>query len=124
MGVNYVSPNDVADAAMIVRLNRKKHRNTIHQITGLGRITDADVSKLLTEHYGTDIEHIELGYHDYTNDVKERGLPDWLVRDSAAFEKTKASGVDELVSSYTDDVEKWTGKKPILSRTISPTRNA
>jgi hypothetical protein len=32
MGVNYVSPNDVADAVMFVLLNRKKHRNTIYQI--------------------------------------------------------------------------------------------
>jgi hypothetical protein len=56
--------------------------------------------RLLTEHYGTGIEHIELGYHDYKNG----GLPDWLVRDSAAF------GVDELASSYTDDFDKLTGK--------------
>jgi NAD(P)H dehydrogenase (quinone) len=112
MGVNYVSPNDVADAAMVVLLDRKKHRNTIYQITGPGPTTDADVAKLLTEHYATEIEHIELGYHDYKNDVVKRGLPDWLVRDSAAFEKMKASGVDELVSSYTDDFEKLTLKKP------------
>jgi NAD(P)H dehydrogenase (quinone) len=106
MGVNYVSPNDVADAAMVVLLDRKKHRNTIYQITGPGPTFDADVAKLLTEHYGTEIEHIELGYHDYEDDVVERGLPDWLVRDSAAF------GVDERASSYTDDFEKLTGKKP------------
>jgi hypothetical protein len=48
------------------------------------------------------IEHIEL---DKT-DVVERGLPDWLFRDSAAF------GVDELASSYTDDFDKSIGKKP------------
>jgi NAD(P)H dehydrogenase (quinone) len=112
MGVNYVSPNDVADAAMVVLLDRKKHRNTIYQITGPGPTTDADVARLLTEHYATPIEHIELGYHDYKKDVVERGLPDWLVRDSAAFEKMKASGVDELASSYTDDLKKLTGKKP------------
>jgi NAD(P)H dehydrogenase (quinone) len=106
MGVNYVSPNDVADAAMVVLLNLKKHRNAIYQITGPGPTIDADVSKLLREHYGTDIEHIELGYQDCDNDVQEQGLSDWLVRDSAAF------GVDELASSHTDDFEKLTGKKP------------
>jgi hypothetical protein len=54
----------------------------------------------------TDIEHIELGYHDYKNEVVEPGLPEWLVRDSAAF------GVDELASSYTDSFDKLTGKTP------------
>ncbi len=65
---------------------------------------DANAAKLHTEHYGY-IEHIELGYHDY-NDVMERGLPDWLVRDSAAYEKMKASGVHELTSSKTVDLDK------------------
>jgi nucleoside-diphosphate-sugar epimerase len=66
MGVNYVSPNDVADAAMVVLLDRKKHRNTIYEITGRGPTIDADLAKMLTEHYGTDIEHIELGYRTTT----------------------------------------------------------
>ena len=112
MGVNYVISNDVVDAVMVVFSDRKKRRNTIYQITGPGPTTDAEVAKLLTEHYAADIEHMESGYHDYKNDVVERGLPDWLVRDSAAFEKMKASGVDELASSYTDDLKKLTGKKP------------
>jgi hypothetical protein len=112
MGINYVSPNDVADATMVVLLDRKKHKNTIYQITGPGPTTDADVAKLLTEHYGTVIVHIGLGYRDYKNGVKGRGLPDWLVRDSAAFEKMKASGVDELDSLYTDVSEKLTGMTP------------
>lgn len=55
---------------------------------------------------------MELGYHDFKKDVKARGLPDWLVRDSAEFEKMKASGVDELTSSYSPDLEKIIGKKP------------
>jgi NAD(P)H dehydrogenase (quinone) len=81
MGVNYISPNDVADAAMVIILDRKKHRNSIYEITGPGPTTDAQVAKLLTEHYGEEIEHIQLGYHDYKRNDKERGLPDWLSRD-------------------------------------------
>jgi hypothetical protein len=52
MKVNYVRFNDVADAAMVVLFDRKKHRNTIDQITGPGPTTDADLAKSLTEHYG------------------------------------------------------------------------
>jgi hypothetical protein len=59
---------------MVVLLNRKEHRNTAYQISRSG--IDTNVAKLLTEHYGTDIEHIELGYHEYKNDVVEPGLPD------------------------------------------------
>lgn len=112
MGVNYVSPNDIADAAVVVLLNQKPHRNKVYNLTGAAPVTDAQVAKLLTKHYGTKIQHVELGYHDYEADVKNRGLPEWLVRDSAAFERMKAAGIDEDMSSYTKDLEKITGKKP------------
>jgi hypothetical protein len=118
MGVNYVSPNDVADATMVVLLDRKYHCNTIYQITGAGPTVDNDVVKLLSKQYGTAIEHMELGYHDYKDDAVKHSLPDWLVRDSAAF------GVDELASSYIDDLEKLTGKKPETFKIISVTGNA
>jgi uncharacterized protein YbjT (DUF2867 family) len=112
MGVNYVSPNDVADVSVVVLLNQKGHRNKVYNLTGPGPLFDKDVAKLLSKLYGTEIEHISLGYHDYKKAVKARGLPDWLVKDSAALEKMKATGIDELNSSYTNDVEKIIGKKP------------
>jgi uncharacterized protein YbjT (DUF2867 family) len=112
MGVNYVSPNDVADAALVVLLNQKPYRNKVYNLTGPGPITDAEVCQLLSKHYGTEIEHVQLGYHEYKKDVKKRGLPDWLVRDSAAFERMKASGVDEYKGSYTKDLETIIGKQP------------
>jgi NAD(P)H dehydrogenase (quinone) len=112
MGVDYVSPNDVADAAVVVILNQKPHRNKVYNLTGPGPITDAQVAKLLTKHYGTEIEHVELGYHAYKEDARKRGLPEWQIKDAAAFERMKASGIDELSASYTKDVETITGTKP------------
>lgn len=112
MGVNYISPNDVADAALVVLLNRKDHRNKTYNLTGPGPTFDKDVAKLLSKAYGTEIDFISLGYHDYKKDVMARGLPQWLVRDSASFEKMKASGIDELKSSYTHDLVKLIGKTP------------
>lgn len=112
MGVNYVSPNDVADAAVVVLLHPKPYRNKTFNLTGPGPTRDDQVAKLLSEHYGTPIEHVELGYHDYAKSVKKRGLPDWQVKDSAAFEKMKAFGLDERPSAYTKDLEKIIGKKP------------
>jgi uncharacterized protein YbjT (DUF2867 family) len=112
MGVSYVSPNDVVDAAVVVLLNQKPHRNKVYNMTGAKPIRDSDVAKLLTEAFGTEIKHIQLGYHEYAKMVKETGLPDWQVRDSAALERIKASGIDEDHNSYTRDLEQITGKHP------------
>jgi uncharacterized protein YbjT (DUF2867 family) len=112
MGVNYVSPNDVADAAVVTIMNRKQHKNKVYNLTGAKPVKDSDVAALLTKHYGTPIQHIELGYHDYKKSVQERGLPRWLVRDSAEFERMKASGIDENGFCYTKDLEKLIGKAP------------
>jgi uncharacterized protein YbjT (DUF2867 family) len=112
MGVNYVSPNDIADAAVVVLLNQTAHRNKVYNLTGPGPIYDSDVAKLLSKAYATEIQHIELGYHDYKKNIKSLGLPEWLVKDAAEMEKMKASGIDEFVSSYTNDIEKIIGKKP------------
>jgi hypothetical protein len=55
---------------------------------------------------------VQLGYHEYAADIKRRGLPDWLVKDSAELERIKASGIDEQASSYTKDLEKLIGRQP------------
>lgn len=112
MGVNYVSPNDVADAAVVVILNEEPHRNQVYNLTGPGPITDAQVAQLLSQQYGTHIEYTPLGLNDYIAALKKRGLPAWQVKDCAAFEEIKASGVHELPTSYTQDLTNITGKKP------------
>lgn len=112
MGVNYVSPNDVAKAALVVFSDLKSHRNRTYNLTGPRPITDGQVCRLLSSKYGTPIQHVALGYHEYKRDVTNRGLPDWLVKDSAEFERMKASGIDELSTSYTRDLEKIIGSPP------------
>jgi uncharacterized protein YbjT (DUF2867 family) len=110
MGVDYVSPNDVADAVMVVLADNKKHRNKVYNLTARP-ITDRAVAKQLSIIYGTEIKHVELGYHDYVEDLKTRGIPSWLAKDSAAFEKMKASGIDEDPNTYSKDLETLIGKK-------------
>jgi hypothetical protein len=65
-----------------------------------------------------------MGYHDYEEDVKKRGLPEWLVKDSAALEKMKATGIDELPSSFTKDLEKLIGRKPETFREYITNKSA
>lgn len=112
MGVNYVSPNDVADAAVVVLLNQKPFRNKVYNLTGPGPIKDADVVKLLSKHYGTKIEHIQLGYHEYKKDVESRGIPQYMAKDAAMMERMKAMGIDENPDSYTKDLETIIGRPP------------
>ena len=112
MGVNYVSPNDVADAAVVVLLNQKPYRNKIFNLTGPAPIKDSEVVKLLSKHYGTEIKHVELGYHEYKKDVEDRGIPDWMARDAAAMERMKSTGIDENRDSYTNDLEMLIGRPP------------
>ena len=114
MGVNYVSPNDVADAAVAVILQsqQKQHANQSYLLTGPGPTKDSEVAKLLTDCFGCPIEHIQLGYHDYVAHIKKQGLPAWQIKDCAAFERMKAKGYDELPICYTKDLQRLTGKKP------------
>ena len=112
MGVNYVSPNDVADAAVVVILNQKPHRNKTYNLTGPGPVRDSEIVALLSKRYGEPIKHVQLGYHEYKEDVKKRGLPAWMVRDAATMERMKAHGLDELKSSYTKDYFEITGHQP------------
>lgn len=125
MGVNYISPNDVADASLAALLDRKRHRNKIYNLSGpRPPITDADVAALLTEFYGTEITHVQLGYHDYAKHIKKLGVPEWIVKDSAELERIKASGIDEQSSSYTKDLEKLIGRPPESFRHYLRNRNA
>lgn len=112
MGVNYVSPNDVADAAVVVLLNQKPYRNKVYNLTGPGPTTDRHLVQVLSKRYGVPIQHVELGYHEYKATVEKRGLPHFMARDAAAFERMKAMGVDEDPNSYTNDLKSIIGKDP------------
>lgn len=112
LGVDYVSPNDVCDAAMVVLLNLKAHRNKVYNLTASAPITDRQVAKILSEAYKTPIQHVELGYHDYVAHLKKQHIPSWLSKDSAAFEKMKATGIDENGHNYYKDLENLIGRKP------------
>ena len=56
------------------------------------------------------IQHVQLGYHEYHKDVLRRGIPEWMGRDAAQMERMKATGIDEHRDSYTKDLERLIGK--------------
>ena len=112
MGVNCVSPNDVADAAAMVILRPHLHANKVYNLTGPGPTQDSLVTKLLSEtsmHMTTadgeseppkpaiEIECMPLRCHECVEHCKHVcKLPIWQVKDSAEFEQMKAMGFDEL----------------------------
>ena len=51
-----VSPNDVADAAVVVLLNQKPYRNKVFNLTGPGPIKDSEIVAALSKRYGMEIE--------------------------------------------------------------------
>jgi uncharacterized protein YbjT (DUF2867 family) len=98
-GVNYVSPNDVADIAVRAILDRKTHRREGYTLTGPSPITDLDVATLLSAHLKTDITYIEQPLTSFT-------------KTSAALEAIKASGIEEDNKFLKGDFERLTGRKP------------
>ena len=110
-GVNYVSPNDVAEVAVRVILEPQAHYNKEYTLTGPKAIVDQQVADLLSKHLKSPVMYVNQPLHEYTREIKFGGDAAWMVRDLAAMEKVKASGVEEQDSFMTDDIEKICGHK-------------
>lgn len=98
-GVNYVSPNDVADIAVRAILDPKTHKRQGYTLTGSAPITDQEVATLLSAHLETPVTYVEKPLTFFT-------------KNSAAFEKIKASGLEEENKFIKGDFERISGRKP------------
>lgn len=110
-GVNYVSPNDVAEAAVRVLLEPKPHFNKEYTLTGPYAVTDSLVSSLLSKHLNKPILFVDQPFRTFEECEKVGGDPEWLVKDLVAFERIKASGSEEQLSFVTHDFETVCGHK-------------
>jgi NAD(P)H dehydrogenase (quinone) len=110
-GVNYVSPNDVAEVAVRVLLEPKAHYNKEYTLTGPYAVTDQLVSSLLSRHLNKPIMFVDQPLRTFEDSEKAGGDPEWLVNDLVAFEKLKASGLEENLSFVSHDVEEVCGHK-------------
>jgi NAD(P)H dehydrogenase (quinone) len=108
-GVNYVSPNDVAEMAVRVILDPKAHHNKEYTLTGPEPISDQVVSQLLAKHLNKPIMFADQPVHTFEEGVQLSGDPEWMVLDLVALEKIKASGVEEANTFVTKDIEKVCG---------------
>jgi NAD(P)H dehydrogenase (quinone) len=64
-GVNYVSPNDVAAAAVCVLRNPKDHRRVGYTLTGPTHIMDTQVADLLSKDMNKTVDCVDVAPKDY-----------------------------------------------------------
>jgi len=98
-GVNYVSPNDVAEIAYLAILHPKAYKREGISLLGPSPINDSDVAKLLTSCLGTKITY------------EEKPL-DYFDEDSAGLESIKASGLEEDEKFPKGDFKRIVGREP------------
>jgi uncharacterized protein YbjT (DUF2867 family) len=94
-GVNYVSPNDVAEVAVRALMEPKAHKNKEYSITGPEAIKDQAVAGLLSKYLNKPIMYCDQAPHTFKDTEKVAGDPEWLIADLVALEKIKASGTEE-----------------------------
>lgn len=109
-GVNYVSPNDVAEISVRAILDPKAHANKEYTVTGPEAIKDQQVAALLSKYLNKPIMYAEQPLNTFEDQEKKAGDPEWLIKDLVALEKIKGSGVEEAIVS--GDFEAIAGHKP------------
>jgi hypothetical protein len=107
-GVNYVSPNDIAAAAVCVLRNPKDHRRVGYTLTGPTHIMDTHVANLLSKYLGKTVEHYDVEPEGYgrciykTYDTSETSITGNTM---VATPNTEANNVDVWEEKI------WVGKR-------------
>jgi NAD(P)H dehydrogenase (quinone) len=111
-GVNYISPNDVAEVAVRVLLAPQQHYDKVYTLTGPSAITDQEVASCLSKYLRKPIMYVDQPLHEFCTELKVSGTPRYMVEDMAAFEKVKSTGTEEDHSFISTDVENICGHPP------------
>ena len=111
-GVNYVSPNDVAEACVRCLLEPRAHYDKEYTITGPGPIKDQQVAGLLSEYLKKPVLYVDQPPRLFTTKLEMNGEPKWKAEDLAALEEVKASGEEEKPSCASSDFERICGHPP------------
>jgi NAD(P)H dehydrogenase (quinone) len=105
--VNYVSPNDIAAAAVRILTDPKSFSRKGYTLTGPA-IKDSHVAKLLGETMQKKVDFVNMTLDEFKAQ-EEKLDPDWIVEDLVPLEKLKASGLEKGFVSH--DFEKICGRK-------------
>jgi uncharacterized protein YbjT (DUF2867 family) len=126
-GVNYVSPNDVAEVAVRVLVAPRDHYNKEYTLTGPTHIKDQAVAELIGKYLSKPVMYVDQPLHEFASELKMGGDPKWMVDDLIALEKIKSTAIEEMPTFPTDDIEKICGHpaetfEEYLQRTDTMTR--
>eukprot|EP00977_Amphora_coffeiformis_P010546 scaffold2482_cov166-Amphora_coffeaeformis.AAC.12 len=111
-GINYVSPNDLAEVAVRCLLEPRAHYDKEYTITGPGAVTDEKVAALLTQYLEKPITYVDQPLRIFSNTVKVVKEQKWMAEDLAGLEKIKATGKEEDPSFVSSDFEDICGHPP------------
>jgi uncharacterized protein YbjT (DUF2867 family) len=111
-GVNYVSPNDVAEVAVHCLLEPRAHYNKEYTLTGPEAIKEQQVADLLSKYLNKPIVYVDQPPREFDIETKVSGEPHWVADDLVALEKIKATGAEEHHSFISRDFERICGHKP------------
>jgi uncharacterized protein YbjT (DUF2867 family) len=102
--VGYVSPDDVADVAVVTLTNFTEHNGKSYDLTGPVALTDSEVAAALSTHLGKTVQYVDVSAEVFEESLKKTGIPSWNAEEAAALEKVKASGVAATVTTAVSDV--------------------
>jgi NAD(P)H dehydrogenase (quinone) len=108
-GVNYVSPNDIADVTVHILLDPRSHHNREYTLTGPEPIKDQQVAQLLSDYLKKPIMYVDQPLHTFQEGERMSGDPEWLVEDLMKLEMVKASGYEEDPHFVSNDIEQICG---------------
>jgi uncharacterized protein YbjT (DUF2867 family) len=107
--VNYVSPNDVAEAAVRALLAPLDHVDKIYNLTGPLAVKEEEVANLFAEVFHHPVLYKDQGLEFFEREEMKSGDPSWLVEDLVQLEKIKATGREGYVTFLSKDFERMCG---------------
>mmetsp|Transcript_4367 Transcript_4367/g.5973 ORF Transcript_4367/g.5973 Transcript_4367/m.5973 type:complete len:163 (+) Transcript_4367:279-767(+) len=108
-GVNYVSPNDVAEVAVRVLFDPRPHLGKEYALTGPEAVSDQTVAKLLGQAFEKPVMYVDQPIKTFEESERFSGHPDWMVNDLVALETIKAEGIEDSKSFVSDDIKNICG---------------
>lgn len=106
----WIDSRDIAAVAATV-LTQTGHENKIYNLTGPESLTTSELTAILSRAAGREIEFIDVSEESYAQMLRHFGLDELPIQRLLDIMRKWKIGAHDIV---TQDVEKVTGKKPIL----------
>lgn len=107
-GVNYVSPNDVAEVAVRALVAPKEHHRTGYTLTGPSAIKDEEFAAAISKSLNKPVRYEDKTLAEFCLNVKDTEWGPAL--DVAYLEQVKATGTEEDLSFATKKIETICGR--------------